>query len=133
MPFERGHLFWIGNIDVYGNTKQVIATFGGQNEGDRGSWSVHSDTWNGEGICGVPAPPAGLYLPDRGIAKVWCEIDGINQLGYATALTEFAPNRGVDAIQNFEKAVIFRDSDGYSKGLVYVLLWDSMTYFRVRY
>jgi hypothetical protein len=133
MPFERGHLFWIGEIDIFGNTKQIIATFGGQNEGDQGTWGIYTDTWNGEGICGVPAPPSGLYLPDRGIAKVWCEIDGINQLGYATAPQEFVPNRGVVAMQNFEKAVLFRDSDGDSKGLVYILLWDKMRYIRVRY
>lgn len=133
MPFERGHLFWIGNIDIFGDTRQIIAVFGGQNEGDTGTWSVHPDTWNGQGICGVPAPPAGFYLPDRGIAKVWCEIDGLNRLGYATAPQEFAPNRGVDAMQNFEKGVVFRDSDGHSRGLVYMLLWDSMTYRRVRY
>jgi hypothetical protein len=133
MPFERGHLFWIGNIDIFGDTRQIIAIFGGQNEGDTGAWSVHQDTWNGQGICGVPAPPAGLYLPDRGIAKVWCEIDGINRLGYATAPAEFAPNRGIDAMQNYEKGVVFRDSDGHSRALVYMLLWDSMTYRRVRY
>jgi len=131
MPFEKGHLFWIGEIDIFGNVKQIIATFGGQNEGDRGSWSVHADTWNGEGICGVPAPPPGLHLPDRGIAKVWCEINGINRLGYATAPAEFVPNRGIDAIQNFENGIVFRDSDGHSRGLVYVLVWDSMTYFRI--
>lgn len=133
MPFEKGHIFWIGNIDIFGDTRQVIATFGGQNEGDTGTWSVHQDTWNGQGICGVPAPPSGLHLPDRGIAKVWCDINGFEKLGYATAPQEFVPNRGIDAMQNFENGVVFRDSDGHSKGLTYVLLWNSMIYLRVRY
>jgi len=132
MPFEKGHLFWIGNIDVYGNIRQVIVTVGGQNEGDRGSWSIHAETWDNEPICNVPSPPDGRYLPDRGIAKVWCEINGINALGYATAPAEFAPNRGINAIQNFDKAVVFRDSDGHSRRLVYILFRSSQTYVRVR-
>lgn len=134
MPFERGHLFWIGEIDIYGNTKQIIATFGGQNEGDSGDWSIHADVWVNEGICGgLPPPPSGLYFPDRGIAKVWCEINGLDRLGYATAPAEFSPPKGIDALQNFDNGVIFRDSDGQSRGLVYILFWDSMTYNRVRY
>lgn len=133
MPFEKGHLFWIGYIDIYNEVKLIIATFGGQNEGDIGTWSLHQDTWNGEGICGVASPPEGRYLPDRGIAKIWCEIDGINRLGYAMAPKEFVANRGVNALQNFEKAIIFRDSDGYSRKLVYVLFRDTQTYKRMHY
>ncbi|MCG3209813.1 MAG: hypothetical protein FOGNACKC_03440 [Anaerolineae bacterium] len=133
MPFEKGHLFWIGDVDVYGNIRQVIATFGGQNEGDTGTWSIRAETWNGEGICNVSSPPDGRYLPDRGIAKVWCELDGINSLGFAMAPVEFSAGRGINALQNFEKAIIFRDSDGYSKGLAYVLFRDNQTYIRVRY
>ncbi len=132
MPFEHGHLFWMGNIDKYGEIRTAIATFGGQNEGDKGRWLAHQENWNGEGICPVPSPPEGLHLPDRGLAKVWCEIDGINQLGYAMAPKEFAPNRGISAVQNFENAVIFRDSDGNSRGLVYILFRESETYIRVR-
>jgi hypothetical protein len=128
LPFERGHLFWVGEIDGYGRIRLAIATFGGQNQGDTGAWLTHPENWNGEGICGVPSPPQGLYLPDRGLAKVWCEIDGLNRLGYATAPQEFVPNHGIDAIQNFEKAVVFRDSNGYSQGLVYILFRDSNSY-----
>lgn len=133
MPFEKGHLFWIGNIDTYGDFKHVIATYGGQDEGDRGSWSIHPDTWYNEPICNVPSPPEGRYLPDRGIAKVWCEIDGINSLGFALAPTEFSANRGINAIQNFDKAVVFRDSDGHSRRLVYILFRNPQNYVRVGY
>jgi hypothetical protein len=133
MPFERGHLFWLGDIDVYGQIRQVIATFGGQNVGDTGNWLVHPENWNGEGICGVPPPPQGLYLPDRGLAKVWCEIDGINRLGYSIAPQEFVPERGIDAIQNFEHAVIFRDSNGYTNGSVYVLFRETNSYTVIAY
>ena len=133
LPFQHGHLFWIGNIDTYGNVRQVIAKFGGQNEGNTGKWSIHQETWDNEGICNVPSPPEGLYLPDRGIAKVWCEINGLQTLGYATAPKEYSPDRGVDALQNFENAFVLRDSDGFSKRLVYIFYWNSMTYVRVRY
>ncbi len=132
MPFEKGHLFWLRDIDVYGQSKQVIVKIGGQNKGDTGTWLMHTVNWNGEGICNVPSPPRdGLYLPDRELAKVWCEVDGLNRLGYALAPQPFTPNRGIDAIQNFEKAVLFRDSDGHSKGLVYVFFWKEGTYRRL--
>jgi hypothetical protein len=133
MPFQKGHLFWLGNIDIYGELRMVIATFGGQEEGDIGTWSLHQENWNGESICSVPAPPEGLYLPDRGLAQVWCEIGGINRLGYATAPQEFVSNRGIATIQNFDRAIILRDSDGYSKRLVYVLFRDDSSYIRVTY
>lgn len=133
LPFERGHLFGIGNLDMYGEVNLIIATFGGQEEGDTGEWSTHSDNWNGEGLCTVSTPSSGLYLPDRSLGKIWCEIDGIDKLGYAIAPKEFVPDRGIDAIQNFDRAIVFRDSDGYSKKLVYVLLRDSGTYIRMGY
>jgi hypothetical protein len=134
MPFERGHLFWLGNIDKYGEIRLIIATFGGQNEGETGNWLTHLENWNGEGICGgIPSPPEGLYLPDRGLAKGWCEIDGINKLGYALTPKELVPDQGISAVQNFAQAVIFRDSDGYSKGLAYVLFRETGTYIRRRY
>jgi hypothetical protein len=133
LPFEKGHLFWLGNIDEYGEIRLVIVTFGGQNEGDTGTWSHQQEDWNGEGICNVPTPPEGLFLPDKGLAKVWCEIDGLSHLGYATSPSEFVPNRGIDAIQNFDRAVIFRDSDGHTKDLVYVLFREDNSYVRVKY
>ena len=132
LPFEKGHLFWIGDVDQYGKLRLAIATFGGQNEGNEGTWQTHPETWNGEGICGVAPPPKGRYLPDRGLAKVWCEIDGINKLGYATAPAEFVPDRGVDAFQNFEKALIFRDSNGFTNRLVYILFRNNNTYIVMR-
>jgi hypothetical protein len=40
---------------------------------------------------------------------------------------------GVDFIQGFEGGVIFRDSDGQTRGLAYVLFKDDQTYVREGY
>jgi hypothetical protein len=133
MPFEKGHIFWLVNIDQYNEIKLALVTIGGQDEGIEGDWFDHPVNWNGEGICGVPSPPDGLYLPDRELAKVWCDIDGLNQLGYATVPSQFVPDKGIAALQNFERAVILRDSDGYTKGLVYILFRKDKSYIRVQY
>ena len=133
MPFEHGHLFWIRDIDKYGPVALIFSVVGGQNEGDSGTWSLHNDTWQGEGICSVGPPPEGLFLPDRNLAKVWCEIQGLDLLGYSMIPQEFTPERGVAALQNFENVIVLRDSLGQANNLVYLLLRADNTYRRVRY
>lgn len=132
MPFEKGHLFWIGSVDGYDEVKRFILITGGQNDKDTGTWAIYPDTWRGEVTC-RPEPPSGLYAPERGFASVWCQNDGLNKLGYATAPQEFSPSYGINALQNFEKALVFRDSDGFNRGLVYVLFGQNRTYLKMKY
>ena len=111
----------------------VFALFGGQNPGDSGSWSLRQDTWNGEGICSVGPPPDGLYLPDRNLAKAWCDIQGLESLGYAMAPQESVAGRGVGVVQNFDNVILIRDAQGAANGLVYVLFRETGTYQRMAY
>jgi hypothetical protein len=54
-------------------------------------WAFFPDTWEeGEPLCDVGEPPAGLLQPERGFGKVWCEEPGYEptvreRLGWATA------------------------------------------------
>lgn len=134
MPFERGHLVWLKDIEGFGSTSQVIAIFGGQNAGDSGSWLIELEKWNGQdGICPVPAPPRNdLYLPDRNLAQVWCKINGLETLGYATD-QEREFRQDTVSLQHFDNVILLKDSDGHNRNLVYVLSRNNGSYARVRY
>ena len=131
--FEHGQLFWVQSIDEYGPVSLIFALVGGRNEAETGTWSLHTDTWQGEGICPVGPPPPDLYLPDRNLAKVWCDLEGPALLGYATTPQPIVPDRGLAVLQNFERAILFRDNHGAANKLVYILLREDNTYSRVAY
>ena len=133
MPFERGQIVWMRDIERYANVRLAIAIVGGQNQGDTGRWLLQNETWNGEGICPVGPPPEGLFLPDRNIAQVWCDLNGLDVLGYATAPLETEVTQGEAAIQNFDEVILLKDRRGNATRLVYVLNRADNSYVRLAY
>jgi hypothetical protein len=45
----------------------------------------------------------------------------------------FWPGYGDPLVQDFQRGIIFRDSDGTTKGMAYVFFADSGTFVRVHY
>lgn len=133
MPFERGQIVWLKGIERYGDTGLAIAVVGGQNEGATGTWSLETENWAGEGICPVGPPPEGLFLPDRNLAQVWCDMNGLDILGYATILNEIEATGGEVALQNFDHVIFLKDWQGHADGLVYILFRADSSYRRVAY
>ena len=133
MSFERGQIVWLKGIERYGDAGLAIAVVGGQNEGASGTWSLETENWNGEGICPVGPPPEGLFLPDRNLAQVWCDMNGLDILGYATILNEIEATDGEVALQNFDNVILLKDRQGHADGLVYILFRADSTYTRVAY
>jgi hypothetical protein len=80
------------------------------------------------------SPPPGFYQPKRGFGAVWCLLDAERgPAGWALAEEQgFGPGHGDPLVQDFEGGFIFRDSDGTTRGLVY-LFFDDNTFVRVPY
>ena len=77
--------------------------------------------------------PAGVVQPVRGFGGLWCAYPDIRErLGYGLT-DERGFEAGVGFIQGFEGGVIFRDSDGQTRGLAYVLFKDDLTFVREGY
>ena len=74
-PFERGFMIWRGD------TRQIYVF-----SNATGQSYVVPDTWTENETIDIAAqPPAGLYAPERGFAKVWLnQVDVMNGLGWAT-------------------------------------------------
>jgi serine/threonine-protein kinase len=127
-PFEGGHMFWSKEADLY------LVTIGGNS----GSWQVYSEDespWK-EGMprlsCSA-TPPAGKTQPVRGFGGLWCRHESIRQqLGWGTDIERGFDN-GIDLIQGFKGGLIFRDSDGRTRGLAYILFYDGMVFVREPY
>jgi hypothetical protein len=90
------------------------------------SYEVFGDVWS-EGdpdhSCAA-APPPGRVQPVRGFGAAWCLLGGPSaQIGWGLSdeVGKWAGN-GDPMVQDFEHGLIFRDSDGTTKGLAYVLL-----------
>jgi hypothetical protein len=67
------------------------------------------------------------------VLEGWCEFADIHeQIGSGTDIERGFDN-GIDLIQGFDGGVIFRDSDGYSKGQAYVLFNDNFTFVKELY
>ncbi len=127
-PFQNGHMFWAEDAELF------LITLGSS----QGTWQLipEDDSIWKEGMpqksCDLPIPD-GLYQPVRGFGGIWCDNSDIrNQIGWALA-DERGFKDGIDLIQGFEGGVIFRDSDGYSNKLAYVLFWDDNSFVREAY
>jgi hypothetical protein len=80
-PFERGYMIWREDT----GTVYVLSTEGTP------ALRRYQDTWTeGEAIPEIDeAPPEGLYIPDRGLGKVWAENPSVRQMiGWSTAAEE---------------------------------------------
>jgi serine/threonine protein kinase len=129
--FDNGHMFWReDNEYIY-----VVYEKGGLN----GTYQAFKDTWtqgvDPEYTCAA-SPPPGRVQPRRGFGKVWCNNLGAQgaAIGWAFGLEEgFWAGKADPTIQDFERGVIFRDSDGQTHGLAYVLFADNGTFVRVGY
>jgi serine/threonine-protein kinase len=126
--FQNGHMFWRADNDF----AYVVYEQGSL----AGTYQMFTDMWNeGDPDYSCPASaPAGLVQPKRGFGAVWCHLGGPNAaIGWG--LGEEAgkgPGNGDPLVQDFEQGMIFRDSDGTSKALAYVLASDG-TFARTAY
>jgi len=127
-PFQNGHMFWSKIGQLY------LITIGGET----GTWRLLSENespWK-EGMpqesCKVEVP-AGLFQPVRGFGGIWCAYADIRQqIGWGTD-NERGFEDGIDLIQGFDGGIIFRDSDGFSRGLAYVLFNDDRSFTKETY
>lgn len=112
--FQNGHLFWRADIDRY----YAIFDGGGATFGQ---WVTYRKQPGAIQNCPENAP-SGLWKPVSGFGDIWCAIGGVNSgLGWATDREYgFQPAQGIN-IQDFDRGVIFQDSDGVQRELVYVL------------
>ncbi len=127
-PFQNGHMFWsqLGRFFLI-----VIGS-------DQGAWRFFPEddsTWK-EGMpslsCQVEVPP-GLVQPVRGFGGLWCAHTEIrDKIGWGLS-DERGFEDGIDLIQGFEGGMIFRDSDGQTRGVAYVLFKDDLSYVREGY
>lgn len=77
--------------------------------------------------------PTGLIQPLRGFGGLWCDQPDLRQqIGFAVA-DEQGFEDSLDLIQGFDGGLIFRDSDGYAKGLAYVMFQDDGSFVREGY
>ncbi len=127
-PFQNGHMFWSKDAQLY------LVTIGESS----GTWQLFPEDnsiWN-EGMpqlsCNVQVP-SGLVQPVRGFGGIWCTHSDIREpIGWGTDVERGFEN-GIDFIQGFEDGVIFRDSDGHTRGLAYVMFWDDTSFVKENY
>ncbi len=115
--FQNGHMFWRADLDVF----YVVYDAGGAAQGN---WSLFPGKYNEGGLAACPeAAPPGLVKPIRGFGNVWCGLGGASAaIGWGLdAEFGYTGAQGVRA-QDFERGVIFQDSDGVQRGLAYVLV-----------
>jgi hypothetical protein len=127
--FDNGHMFWRQDADMI----YVVYEKGGL----AGRYQAFLDTWSeGDPLYSCQAtPPAGRFQPVRGIGAVWCQLGGPDgAIGWALGEEGGkGPGNGDPMVQDFERGVIFRDSDGTTHGLAYVLFGDAGTFVREAY
>lgn len=124
-PFQNGHMFYLSD-----RPPQILVVYDAS-----GDWQILDANWGNndpEYSCQVSVPP-GLWQPRRGFGNVWCHQLGgpSSRIGWATD-----DERGfndLDIVQDFERGIIFRDSDGLAKRRVYVLFKGNWTFVREQY
>ncbi|MCL7454154.1 MAG: hypothetical protein M8467_14015, partial [Anaerolineae bacterium] len=126
---ENGRMFWRqDNERIY-----VVYEQGSRS----GTYQDYADLWSEgdpEYSCSA-TPPPGLVQPIRGFGAIWCDL-GAASAPIGWGLSEeagFWPGNGDPLVQDFEHGVIFRDSDGTTQGLAYVLFRDTGEFERVAY
>jgi serine/threonine protein kinase len=127
--FDNGHMFWRQDNDhVY-----VVYEKGAQS----GTYQFFVDLWSEgdpEYSC-LASPPPGKLQPRRGFGAAWCQLGGPSAvIGWGLAEEAgFGPGYGDPVVQDFERGMIFRDSDGTTKGLAYVFIATDSSFVRVQY
>lgn len=126
--FQNGHMFWRQDNDY----AYVVYEKGGL----AGTYQSFVDMWS-EGdpdfSCSA-SPPPGLVQPRRGFGAVWCSLGGPSAaIGWGLGEeVGFGSGYGDPMVQDFEKGMIFRDSDGKASGKAYVFFSDG-TFVRTAY
>ena len=120
-------MFWSENARLY------LVTVGD----NQGWWLRYADDrtiWNEslpELSCQVDVP-SGLVMPKKGFGAIWCGDPNLrSQIGFAADI-ERGFGDSVDFYHPFTNGAIFRDSDGNSRRLAYVLFGDG-SYMREGY
>jgi hypothetical protein len=126
--FQNGHMFWRADNDA----AYVVYEQGsrsGEAQAFSGMWSAGDPEYSCPG-----SPPPGLVQPKRGFGAVWCTLGGSSAaIGWGLAEeVGFGPGYGDPLVQDFERGVILRDSDGTTTGRAYVIFSDG-TFVRVNY
>lgn len=124
-PFQNGHMFWseIGNfyLVTLGDNTGAWHFF----EGNASIWQDGMPQYS----CNLATPP-GYFHPIRGFGGLWCGREDIReQIGWGLKKEEGFQ----DMFQTFERGIIFRDSDGASRGLAYVMFQDNGAFIRESY
>jgi hypothetical protein len=121
-PFSDGHMFYFES-----GIKLIIVKYG---TGTSGTWQSFDDKWDGrnENHC-VEAQDIQPKIV-RGFNLIWCTHPEIREpLGWPLDVER---DLNLELAQGFENGFIIRDSDGYTRGMVYIFFNDG-TYERVRY
>lgn len=121
-PFSNGHMFYFES-----GVKFVIVKYG---IGNKGTWQSFDDTWDGrnDNHC-LEAQDIQPKIV-RGFNLIWCKYPDIRDpLGWPLDIER---DLNLELAQGFENGFIIRDSDGFSKGLVYIF-FNNGTYERVPY
>ena len=79
-PFEAGFMVWVEEQDA------IYVLFDDDVFSPR--WAMYADTWQeGEPLCDPGPIPPGVYQPQGGFGKIWCEEAEVrDRLGWATEL-----------------------------------------------
>ena len=122
-PFESGHMFFFQS----GSMKFVFVQYGA---GTSGTWVSFDDAWDGrnDNNCFEAQDIQPRIL--RGFNYIWCTHPEIREpLGRPVDVER---DLDLEMVQGFDKGFIVRDSDGYTRGLVYVFFYKG-TWERVPY
>lgn len=82
-PFESGYMVWVDDLGP-GGEAGIYVLYDDDVFSPR--WDFFTDAWEeGEPLCDVGEAPPGLYQPERGFGKLWCEQESVrDRLGWAT-------------------------------------------------
>lgn len=121
-PFSNGHMFYFES-----GVKFIIVKYG---TGNNGNWVQFDDQWDGrnDNYC-IESQNIEPRIV-RGFNLIWCNHPEIREpLGRPLDIER---DLNLEMAQGFEKGFIIRDSDGFTKQLVYLFLHNG-TYIRVSY
>jgi len=83
-PFENGYMVWVENGWWEEDHPGIYVLYDDDVFSPR--WAFYYDTWEeGDPMCDAGEAPPGLYQPERGFGKLWCEEQEVrDRLGWAT-------------------------------------------------